>query len=180
MKIKELLNEVNDDTTTTKEKGTYAGLKIRPQDEEAIFHLTKKMDLPSPIKKEDIHLTLLFSRKYLPDYQPLKTVNYEAKPTRFEIFGQEQKILVLKLESNELVKRHKELMKEHDATYDFDEYIPHITLSYDLGNEYLGGDMENDVLLDKISEEFLKEIPDRISIIKEYKEDLDLNWKENK
>jgi len=42
--------------------------------------------------------------------------------------------LVLKVESDWLLKRHDYLMVVHDAIYDYPEYIPHITLSYDIGD----------------------------------------------
>ncbi len=54
-------------------------------------------------------------------------------------------------------------MKLHDATYDFPEYIPHITLSYDLG----------DMPLPKLPDDMRKEF--HLSL--EYVEDLKMEWK---
>ena len=71
--------------------------------------------------------------------------------------------LVLKYKCPALVKRHKFLMKEHKATFDFDEFIPHITLSYDI----------NDMTLKDFGK---PEEIGNISINKEYGQALDLDW----
>lgn len=41
---------------------------------------------------------------------------------------------MLKLASDLLSDRHYMLREQFDATHDFEEYIPHITLSYDIGD----------------------------------------------
>jgi len=48
--------------------------------------------------------------------------------TGLAILGVDEKVLVLKLKSRELSDRFNEIHKNTDATYDFDEYIPHITI----------------------------------------------------
>jgi hypothetical protein len=73
----------------------------------------------------------------------------------------------MKFKCEELNARHKELMDEHDATYDFPEYKTHVTLSYDIG------DMDETKLPDVI-----KTIGE-MKIVKEYGEDLDLDWAKN-
>ena len=64
----------------------------------------------------------------------------------------------MKFKSKTLSNRHNEIMKNNPkAVYDFPEYIPHITLSYDVEDfdvskldykslsDYLGGTIENGV-----------------------------------
>ena len=75
---------------------------------------------------------------------------------------------MLKLDSSDLRERHEFLMKEHKATYDFPEYIPHITLSYDIG----------DFDINTLDIEDLDDID--FQVIEEYKEDLNLDWKNTK
>ena len=55
---------------------------------------------------------------------------WETSPTQ----GAKTRCLILKIDCPELVARHKELMDEHEATYDYPVYQPHITLSYDIGD----------------------------------------------
>jgi hypothetical protein len=75
---------------------------------------------------------------------------------------------VLKYDCKDLNKRHKELMDEHKATYDFPKYEPHVTLSYDIG------DLDIKQLPD------IKELLPVINVIHEYGEDLDLSWSQTK
>jgi len=155
---------LKDITETKEEKGTYAGLRFNDDDNDAIIELTKKLNIPNPINREDIHLTLLYSRKFLPDYKPAEKIDEWAYPTKFHVFDtfDKKRALVIKIDSPYAQKRHKELMKKHGATYDYPEYLPHITLSYDLG------DME----IPK-----WEGIPKEFHINYEYSEDLKLEWK---
>ncbi len=51
-------------------KGTYAGVRLSDDDADYIVSLCKQLELPNPIKRDQIHLTLLYSRKCLHDYTP--------------------------------------------------------------------------------------------------------------
>lgn len=166
MKLKEVLS--NNET----EKGTYAGYRISQDDDDTIISLLKEIGVPNPIDKSDLHLTLLYSRKYLDNYEPSSKTDIWAYPSKFHIFkGQDGKnILVLMLDCNECIKRHKYLMQQHDATYDFPEYIPHLTLSYDIG-DWFDADVSN------INKEFKDKLPKEIHINSEYMENLELEWK---
>jgi len=168
MKLKDLINEEKET------KGTYAGVLLSQDDEDKIISIVKEMGIPNPIPRKDIHITLLYSRKVLPDYKPNENLDIWAYPTEFHIFngGNGKDILVLKIDSPDLVKRHKELMKEHEATYDFPEYIPHITLSYDL-EDYLNTE---DDRLKAINEKFKSLLPKEFHLVREYVEDLNLDW----
>jgi len=152
-------------------KGTYIGVRYSKKDEEKILNLIKEMRVPNPIPEDDIHTTLIFSRRYIPDYSPPSKVDMYAYPKEFHIFKSQEgeEILVIKLDSPDLANRHKELMKKHNATYDYPEYIPHITLSYDI---------EGYMSLFEIKEKFTKLLPEKLHIVSEYVEDLDLEWKD--
>ena len=144
-----------------KSKGTYAAVRYS---DESIKKLEKVVkELPNP--NYDFHTTLLYSRKYLPNYKPLGKIQETATVNGFKIFDtqDEKRALVLTLDCPFLVNRHNELMKEHGATYDYDEYIPHITLSYDLEDRQIEKINFNEVL----------------EIVLEYSEDLKLDWKPN-
>ena len=153
------------------QKGTYAGVKFNEESQDLIVNLAKEIGVPNPITKGDIHLTLLYSRKFLPDYKAAGDIDIKVTPKDFHIFvGFDKKeILVMKIDAPDLIKRHKELMKEHGATYDFPEYIPHITLSYDIDG-FMG--------LQEIKDKFTKILPKELHITNEYSEDLELEWKQ--
>lgn len=165
MKLEELM-----ETTT---KGSYAGVKFDTPTKQAIHRYMKEHKLPTAVRPDKLHSTLLFSRKYLPDYKPAgkydptlvgKPIGFEVWPTRPADGSKPARCLVLRYDCPELEKRHKELMKMHNATYDFPDYKPHITLSYDIG------DLDEKKLPD------IGKYVDQIGIDEEYGEDLSLSW----
>ncbi len=60
--------------------------------------------------------------------------NLEVWPSQPDENGETSNVLVQCFDCPDLEKRHTDLMGEHDAQYDFDEYKPHITLSYNVGD----------------------------------------------
>lgn len=169
MKLREVLSK---DNVTEDQQGTYAGYRVSQDDDDTIMDLLKEIGVSNPVEKSDLHLTLLYSRKFLPDYEPASDTDIWAYPSSFHVFnGQDGKnILVLMLDCKDCVKRHKELMKQHKATYDFPEYLPHLTLSYDIGDWF-------DADADKINSEFKDKLPKEFHINSEYMENLKLDWK---
>jgi len=72
----------------------------------------------------------------LPDYEPIGKLDetWTGKFTKFSIFPSNPNNLVLEYVCKPQSERFNKLMDSHDATYDFDEYKPHITLSTDVGD----------------------------------------------
>lgn len=166
MKIQELFEQQS--------KGTYAAVKFDQPTKDAIAKYIKDNDIPNGTNPNKLHCTVLYSRKYCPEYQPLGTIDppWKGTPTSLEVWESKGKLrdeepsrcLVMKFDCEQLVNRHNLLMKEHKATYDFPEYKTHITLSYDIG------DMDETMLPD------IKQAIKTIAITEEYGEDLDLSW----
>ncbi len=147
-------------------RGTYAGIRYDTPSKRAIHKYISENKLPNAIRPDKVHTTLLYSRKHLPNYKPAGPISLTCHPKGFTVFqtrgeGPSTKALVLLLDCPELVKRHKELMAEHGATYDFPTYEPHITFSYDLGD---------------IDYTKLPAFTTPLHAVEEYAEDLDLNW----
>lgn len=136
----------------------------------------KKWGVPNPIKREEIHVTLLYSRKYLPDYEPATSTDMWAYPKGYHIFeGRNgKKILVLLLDSEDAVNRHQVLMKQHESTYDFPEYKPYITLSYDI-EDFMRMKNKKSVL-ENIKDKYNTLIPKEFHLNAEYVEHLNPNW----
>ncbi len=153
----------------TKTKGTYAGLKFSDDTIKMIKEYIEKNDIPNPLNGDDFHSTLLYSRKYLPEYEATGKFDesWTGDPNHFSIFpsnpkngGDGSNCLVLEYTCKEQVARFDDLMDKHDATYDFDEYKPHVTLSYDVGDL----DYKN-----------LPELETALEIVEEYGEDLKID-----
>jgi hypothetical protein len=173
MKFIGILMKLIDLLEGKKKQGTYAGVRFSKKTISDIKKFIKDNDISNPVKTEKLHTTLLYSRKHLPDYEPASEFEefLIGKPTKFEKWpsqpdddGNVAMCLVLKFDCEDLVKRHEFLMKQHGGTYDFDEYKPHITFSYDVGN---------------LQCKNLPKFVENIEIVEEYGEDLNLDWAKN-
>ena len=157
MMLKELKGQVG---------GTYAAVKPDTKSSEFLQNFMNKFGVPNPEPTHKIHATLLYSRKYLPHYKPQSDLTHEASPDALEIWKTKsgKNCLVLKLKSDSLSNRHKNLMDKHEATYDYPEYKTHISLSYDIGDDF------------DVSKIDIVDIPD-ILLTHEYHEVLDTTGK---
>jgi hypothetical protein len=164
------LRELKEEDPT---KGTYAAVKLSKNSTRALKEYIEQNNIPNPLRSDKMHITLLFSRRYCPNYEPRGRIDPPilAKAKNWDVFmtrppeGEPTRCLVLKIKSPELFQRHLDLMNEHNATYDFLLYQPHVSLSYDIGD------------LDVFA---LPPYEGPLEIVEEYGEDLDLNWSADK
>lgn len=146
--------------------GTYAGVRFDSVTVDALVKYTKTHKIPEPVKPADFHTTLLYSRKHLPNYRPDTAYDdpMEGNVTGLRLWpGETDKskhILVMTYECPELSKRHKDLIDEHKAQWDFPDFKPHVTLSY----EAAGFDLAS-----------LPKFEHPLRIVGEYAEKLDTN-----
>ena len=158
----DILKEEKQDT-----KGLYIAVKYNQSAGDNLLDFIKKYNIPSTMKSEDFHTTLIYSRKFA-DIQELEDdlgdSEIVAKPTELHVFEtfDKKRALVIKLDCSYLKERHKYLMQKYNLTYDYDEYIPHITLSYDIGEMEIPKDVK---------------FPKFFRIQAEYQEDLNLEKK---
>lgn len=173
MKLEQLLEEAKKGKTKDS-KGTYAGVRFDDDTVQRIKTFIKENEIPNSVADKSLHTTVLYSRKHLPEYKAAG--EYEeplvGEPTEFDVWksqpdddGETSNCLVLQYECEPLVERHNSLTKEHGATFDYDEYKPHVTLSYNIGDM----DINN---LDPAT------IGD-IKIVSEYQEELSFDWAKN-
>jgi len=163
------------DITEKKEnKGTYAGVRFSDKTKKSIDGYLKDNSIPNPLSTDKMHSTLLYSRTYCPKYTPAgemeeslvgKADDFESWESQADEDGNKSNCLVLKYACDGLTDRHESLMKEHGATFDFDDYTPHITFSYDVGD---------------LDPKKLPKFEEEIEIVEEYGEDLDLDWANKK
>lgn len=148
-------------------KGIYVAVKYNQTAQDDLLEFIKEYNIPSTLKAEDFHTTLIYSRKYaeineLDDNLGDKEIAAYPKELHvFETFDKKS-ALVIKLDCPYLEERHKYLMEKYNLTYDYEEYIPHITLSYDIGNMKLPENVK---------------FPKFFRITSEYQEELNLEKK---
>lgn len=157
------------------ETGTYAGLLLSEESAKALRYFVQDHDVPEPVSSDIYHVTLLHSKKYLPEYEApgileRPYIGHTLESAIWETSGG-QRALVVKFECSDLLKRHEELMDTHEAQFDYDEYQPHVTLSYDIG-DWEPNLSKLDYALNKYVE--------NIVLIEEYEEALEVDWVDKK
>ena len=149
----------------TKQKGIYVAVKHKGA---SIDSLKKKLNITNP--HEDYHCTLIYSKQY-DNVEVNPKTTYNASVVGLHAFS--DTFLVCVLDCPELVARHKELMSTYNLVYDYDEYIPHITLSYDINKE----EKFDKSVLELSKEDFKKQYGKiTVKLCCEYKEDLNEDY----
>lgn len=89
---------------------------------------------------DSYHCTVLYSKKEVTVEEQLLVKREHSIPLitttviGYRIFESETygRSFVLVLDSDEFVKTHNRLMDKYDASFDYSEYVPHLTILYDL------------------------------------------------
>jgi len=140
-------------------KGVYIATDLTKESQNLIKQYQK--DNLNGDLNDELHCTLIYSQKPQQDLIQPKKYTYKAKAIGFSLFGPDKDTLVINLESEDMVKRNNELSKEYGFISDYDEYRPHITLSY----KSTGIDLEN-----------LPKLNETLYLTNEYIEQLDTEW----
>ena len=70
MKLKDLFEK---DAT---KKGSYAGVRFDKETNRALHKYMKENKIPNAIRPDKLHTTVLYSRKYLPNYKPAGKIEH--------------------------------------------------------------------------------------------------------
>lgn len=125
--------------------GTFIGMRVTPETAQAIQDYCKANNVPEPIDPEDMHVTICYSKKPVPDYPVDSKLRFTLRlppgitraskaivnARKWDIFGDDKNCLVLKLKSNILNARHQKAL-DAGLTHTFPDFTPHITFSYGL------------------------------------------------
>lgn len=115
---------------------------VRPT-EKTIKDLKKYIlenEIDNPIEDHEFHATILYSHVPVKvESNTMLSPEWKGEPTELEIWEspansnkkEATKCVVLKFKCPEIVKRHKELIKD-GGTHGYDDFRPHLTLSYDV------------------------------------------------
>ena len=129
------------------ERGVYVAVKYNQSTCDDLLEFIKEYKIPSSLKAEDFHTTLIYSKKWdditdlNDDMEDSEIVAYPKELHVFETFDKKRALVIL-LDCPYLEERHKYLMKKYDLTYDYPEYLPHITVSYDIGDMEIPKDVK--------------------------------------
>jgi hypothetical protein len=157
MKFQELLEKAETG-------GSYVCGKFAQDTVDSIVAFQALHHIPNAVEAEELHTTIVYSKTTV-HWRAAHDIYHEAAPIGFEVWKtqSEKNCLVLKIECPYLNIRFGVAM-DRGATYDFDEYKPHITLSYDVGDDFGVEDLPTpdfDIVIDR--EEYSPLNPDYAS-----------------
>lgn len=113
----------------TIDPGIYMCAKYCQQSQERIKHMQKVMGLLNPVSMDKLHTTVVYSKKTV-DLFPRENISESASIVDIERWETKYgSTIVGMISSPYLEDRFKDAM-DAGATYDYDTYKPHITLSY--------------------------------------------------
>lgn len=145
------------------QKGTYVELKLSKKSAKQLAAYVKKNNIENPTKQEEYHCTVVYSTKSIAKAKDEKVdLPFTTTFDKWELFPTKEgtKCLVARLKKSSINDLHDMYHTKYDAKYDFDEYKPHVTVSYNFDNTIPLEKPEFDFTFDKMT----------------FKE-LDTNWK---
>lgn len=105
------------------------------------MHLTKDTEdkikeyisanIPELKMNEDLHSTLAYSKKKREKMINRGNDRMKWKFKKFSKFWEDENSLVIELDSEDMKNRSKKLASDYELISDYDEYSPHITISYE-------------------------------------------------
>lgn len=140
--------------------GLFIGLQLAQEDLKNIEKFQQAINLPNPVKQEEIHCTL-FSTKDNLEYVSTLRLPIEVDELTLGKIKTQSGIdcLVLYFNSSTLSNYHDEIKDKYNVTPFYPKFIAHVTLSYDCG----------DIEINKIN---LMNYIEKITLVKEYSQEL--------
>ena len=115
--------------------GMYVWADFDHESKLALYRIVQQFEIPNAVRPDKLHITILCSTVDLQTYRPTDkyATAVSLTPVRFEIWGTATTpCLVLVLDSDIVKQHHDFLVAKHGAKHTFSNYIPHVTLSYDI------------------------------------------------
>lgn len=128
-------SELYESTSLDFLNGVYCFSELHPKSANDILNFCKENKIQNHLGLNELHCTVIYDNM---PHMNFTSCGIYPEPIECEVLGfelfNENNALVLKLNSKDLISRHNELVSKHNIQYEFKEYIPHITLSYDVGD----------------------------------------------
>lgn len=129
----------SDDSIVIEEPGLYVAAFFDEETNYRIAEYLRINNIPMPVTSASLHTTIVYSKVPVTTFEPNHSVDIgvNTKHASFECWDMRNgaRCLVLKYFSPYLHMRFEEAMKA-GAMYDFDEYKPHVTLSYSMPEDF--------------------------------------------
>jgi hypothetical protein len=124
---------------TPADTGIYVSVKFDPESVDRLAKFAAEHEIPNPISPDDYHATVVYSRKPI-FWRAMHEIGHLATPKEWTVFAPRDLkngsyCLVLLLDSKFLQTRF-DLAISRGGSYDFPEYKPHISFSYDVPADF--------------------------------------------
>lgn len=133
------------------DNSTFASVKLNKSTADKIHKHLSDVGIDDVIPIDDMHVTLMYSKNSKVQTDTKSNVLYSARiKGQPSIIGNDPwRALVVDLDSNELVKRHREL-RDAGGNHSHDEFRPHLSLKYSPSNGDLQKLLDNPLQLDEL------------------------------
>lgn len=154
--------------------GTYIALSVDRLSAKKIRHFAEDHGIENPVPEEEMHCTIFSTNDFLKGFEAKGVLiePYMINGFELEVWDMQNgnNALVAKFKSEDLTARYNAILKEYpDATPLHDDFIPHVTVSYEAGKE-------NEYDLERMTFEF-NEYIDFLALNCEYVEPLNTDDK---
>jgi len=114
--------------------GVYVGVKYNGRSMGNLHRFAREIQVPNPVPKGMLHSTVLYCTERTEAPHIREVVNFTALPWYLEVWPTESgNVLVLVLDSPGIQRRHEEWLSR-GYPHAYDNFVPHVTLSYDVGD----------------------------------------------
>ena len=120
---------INNKNTMNYPNGVYIAFNLSKETEDNIKEYCSQ-HIPGIEMNEDLHSTLVFSKKAMEKKIDRKPDRAKGKFKQFSKFGKDEESLVIELDSEDMMNLHKWMTSDHDFISDFPDYKPHVSITY--------------------------------------------------
>jgi len=119
--------------------GTYAEILLDDASRAKLTALMDRLGVRNKIDPAKMHTTMIYSRKPCPTAMELDGIEttYPAWIKSLKTWPTQQgtNCLVAEIEAYTLDELHQHMREKYGATHDYPDFTPHVTLSYDCGDQ---------------------------------------------
>lgn len=135
----------------TVNNGTYVCAKLKYEHAKSIHDFCVQHSISNHLRADELHTTLIYSAVSTA-VGPVVNADpyYTAEVDRLELWNvKDCNFLIMILKSDDLIDRHYTMREQHGFTHDYPDYVPHISLSYDVPHD-IEIDMLNTIVREHI------------------------------
>lgn len=136
MKLIDLFEQEKKEESLHDDIGLFVGYRINRQARQGFFFFSEDHQIPNPVPQDELHVTLIGSPTFDPEFTPEGILERPIAISNLtpDVWTTKdgKKCLVMRFESRELQQEYEYVTRTYNLKSEYEEFLPHITLSYDL------------------------------------------------